>query len=698
MRRGAALVAITTIALLLLAGIPALAIQYDTDFDLNTNQASLCPGNTVQVLGTVTNMGDTTKSYDVKASVDWVTIAPNSFSLAPQESGTVYIYVTPPFGEEPGEKTVTITLRDTATNTEYKQELTVNVEQCHAVSLEVEPQEYHGCIGGDAKFILTITNNGKYEETFVISSDEGIIENKKVTLEPAHSAQVEMTVPVTDTLEKTIITVKSLQSYATATGEVLVRADKQCYGVAVISIPPEQRVCQGEQAEYAITIKNVGAKAQTFTLSADINGTFGTKELTLEGGEVGETYFRIPTEGLEEGEKTFTVRVESEKAFDTATTKLVVKDCYALEASAPEVVEVCPGKEAVITVSLKNTGERADTYTITPTKGETTKNEVSLEPGERKEVAIAIPTNPLDTGEEKVLIEVSSPHEHETLETVIRMREINECYGATVTIEPPEIKAQDYKGVLFTVRVRNTGEFEDHYTVELSGPDWVRIDPKEFSLGPGEEATLYMYAYPEYGTPSGDYELMVKIRDEVGIETTATATFSFERAGGEEEVTAPTGELVQPEGGKEKEEKPNYVVLVVVLLGIVIAALLIFWPGGFEGRKTRPSPPIPPSEVSVSLESVKGVGKKRAEALRKAGIKSVSDLANANPKRVAELTGIREGMAKRIVNEAKKLAKKESRDQEKKTEKKRGRKSEREARLEELKKAIKGEEKEEKKK
>jgi len=58
---------------------------------------------------------------------------------------------------------------------------------------------------------------------------------------------------------------------------------------------------------------------------------------------------------------------------------------------------------------------------------------------------------------------------------------------------------------------------------------------------------------------------------------------------------------------------------------------------------------------AISIREIKGVGKKRAEALESAGIKTVEDLIKADIGKLSEKTKISEKLLRKYVEEAKKL-------------------------------------------
>lgn len=57
-------------------------------------------------------------------------------------------------------------------------------------------------------------------------------------------------------------------------------------------------------------------------------------------------------------------------------------------------------------------------------------------------------------------------------------------------------------------------------------------------------------------------------------------------------------------------------------------------------------------EVAIDLTELRGIGSKRAEKLKVAGIKNVQDLAESNPGNVAKALGFSEKRSSRLISEA----------------------------------------------
>ncbi|MFQ6053049.1 MAG: helix-hairpin-helix domain-containing protein [Candidatus Bathyarchaeia archaeon] len=68
----------------------------------------------------------------------------------------------------------------------------------------------------------------------------------------------------------------------------------------------------------------------------------------------------------------------------------------------------------------------------------------------------------------------------------------------------------------------------------------------------------------------------------------------------------------------------------------------------------RPEPEVP-AVTPLDVSEVKGIGGARAEKLKSAGYGTVESLAEAEPGRLSELTGISEKLTAKFIESAKEL-------------------------------------------
>lgn len=69
-------------------------------------------------------------------------------------------------------------------------------------------------------------------------------------------------------------------------------------------------------------------------------------------------------------------------------------------------------------------------------------------------------------------------------------------------------------------------------------------------------------------------------------------------------------------------------------------------------REVEKEEEVTAPEVSIDLTELRGIGPKRAEKLKVAGIKDVKGLAESNPGNVAKALGVSERRSSRLISEA----------------------------------------------
>lgn len=874
------IIALYTVMVLLMIVPQALATDYSVSLNLDTNFARMgpCSGGTM-IKGTIENTGELTDTYTISPQDTWIITTPQKVTLAPGESKSIAIFMTPPCDTETGEYNIDITAE--SGNSKDTETLTIEVLRVHSVELKTSTLRT-GCIGDTETFDLGISNLGKSSETFIITSTSGILEQDEIALESGESKKVTLRIPVTEDKKIVDVNVKSKTSYAedqktlqilgvncysqiatitpesktmcikessdftltikntgtkedtytittdfgelssealtieaetekkvkltvspedmgqyTANIEVksphetnklsVTIAAQNCKGVAVITIPKEKRVCKGDIAEYTVTVKNTGKTEDTIRFSSTM-GELSEKEAAVEAGNTRELQLAIPTQDLDYDTYTVTVTAESDIK-DTSESLLIIENCYSATLSAePEIVKVCPGIDAVFTLTLENTGKNKDTYNLETSEGTLGQDVVELESLETKDILLTVPT---DTEDKSVVINMFSDHSQDTKTVNISPKDHEKCYGYTINANPEIIEAQEYKGYMYTLTVKNTGEYASNFTIStIGGPEWVYIDPTAIDIKEDTEGQFYTYVSPPYGTESGTHNIDIEIkRDNVASKTitlklilgsrierpqelpdepeepeeaqktypvsidtektyeinenqTETMDGAYDKDGEETQVTinfrtgsfiieiddtmieddapelgeniyelttedrqytvtieftevnttsdtykfrvksAEVTELPEdqttPTGDATEERSPlSRNLIYATIIGLVIIILILFGPEiagktknffteEVEEKKEEPEEekeepkPIEETEEQIPLEEIKGIGGKRAEALRKAGIKSANDLAEANISDIMAEAVTSEKQAKSLIKKAKAVTKKKA--------------------------------------
>ncbi len=564
---------------------PVLGADYNAALELNAQTAASCPIEDTMITATIKNLGTDTDRYTITSDSDWITIGNDIITLDAGRSKTFALWIKPAIDAEDGQYAITLTATpDSDKDQKYEDSMDFAVLKCHGVEITAATGQIDACIGETETVDITLSNTGKTEETFILTSTTGTFDTDRLTITSNGEKTATLSIPVAKSKETVTINAQSTTSYAAGTTEVEVISEGACYGIAVLNITPQMTVCEGETANIVLTAKNTGYKTETFTLATDTeNAYFNNEELELESKEVAETYLEISTTNIDIGDLDYSITINSENAQDTAYGTITVEQCYTVEIIADKTeTAVCPGASTGFEVEIKNTGKKEDTYVIAANKGSLSDTEITLDAGESETILLVIETGKTDAEDTNILLTINSERTEDSKEFIVSMKEFDTCYGLSVTSDSDSIFAEELKGYLYTLTIKNEGEFEADYTTTIDGPKWTTVNPETLSLTPEESTEIYVYASPEYDTAEGTYKIKVTVESNQGTIVEKELTFAFKS----EETVAPiTGQVTiaddtteEPQDtDKEEKEFPTN-ILTAIIVGIIIILLIIFGP------------------------------------------------------------------------------------------------------------------------
>ncbi|MCK5474573.1 MAG: helix-hairpin-helix domain-containing protein [Candidatus Aenigmarchaeota archaeon] len=392
---------------------------------------------------------------------------------------------------------------------------------CYDAKLNVFPETKTMCVDEDSTYTVEITNHGTKDDTYTLETNFGELTDIEVNIPAGETKTTTLTVLPTDIGDYDLnVAANSIHTVMSAKAKL---SSINCKGIAVLAIPPELSVCKGSTARYLITMKNIGSRADTFTIETNM-GTIVDSVLDIDSGEVKDTYLEIDTNGLDFTTYDFTVTAES-TIEDSVKGTLVIENCYSLDISVEEKTKsVCPAKDARYLFTLKNTGKNDDTYNLSVDTGLWVFSEYSVivDAFSEKTVELYIATDFEDAMNKELCVTVASLHVLETEDIVIGFKEKSECYGYSMSINPAIIETEEYKGYIYTATITNTGLYESEYSFDVDGPEWVTVAPETTAINAGEKDETFIYAAPPYGTATGAYTITLSSKNKEGIIKSAT--------------------------------------------------------------------------------------------------------------------------------------------------------------------------------
>jgi len=323
-------------------------------------------------------------------------------------------------------------------------------------------------------------------------------------------------------------------------------------GLSNIAVPAE-----GGEATWEVTIRNMGNTADTFSLTvdtADLNGWALTKSSVTTTGSLpwkqasGSEYtvgftVTVPADLAAGDDGSFTFTATSDN-YGTETVErtytATVNQSFGLNLTTlTNTLEADPGDDAVFTLTVENTGNGEDTYTLavegpwTPVLGETT---MTIASGATDDVLITV-TVPADKLSAQVSGDITV-----TVTSEDGVTDAAEVFGVSVghiygldaiiwtnasgdTVNSATI--QQGSSTSLKVNITNTGNGLDIVAVALDGAEsWITLDSTSETIGIGSTNIVIINVVTTDDTAIGDYTFTVTVTSEDGTTTDTTATYT----------------------------------------------------------------------------------------------------------------------------------------------------------------------------
>ena len=393
--------------------------------------------------------------------------------------------------------------------------------------VDIFPQESTAIVDSYTAYELRVENTGTTEDRYRLSStysDEVDIAPTRIpetgNLEPGESETAQIWFnPNLDREEgRYDFTVTATSS---ATGEDYdIEATVNVVREHDVNLDIESpgSVCRGEDAVYQLYVSNDGTQEETFRINPEA-GDISRNRVSVEAGET-ETLTLTRSSELAVNDRAFNIEATSTSSYadDTVSTSFVVENCYETSTEIePESQEVAVFTEASYDVTVTNEGTRSVTAEISPSVGEVEDEEVNIASGD--EFTTELEYTPEEVGTQDVTVNVEGQAPSSATSTL-------EVYnGQDVSLTFPE-DTSVCENTMFEkeVRVENTGEASDTYSVEVNRGD---LSESEVSLDPGETRTLDVELNSSEYEQGESYDIEVSATAQRLGEPQASSTSSF---------------------------------------------------------------------------------------------------------------------------------------------------------------------------
>ncbi|MEM0475394.1 MAG: hypothetical protein QW343_01210 [Candidatus Norongarragalinales archaeon] len=363
-------------------------------------QIPTCSGETAAFEVRVVNDGETRANGALVTDLvpGKFAFSDSSFDLAPGTEKTAVLRVTIPALTPPGEIPFKI---NAVAHGVYAEALSrIVVLDCSGLKIiappviDVEPAT-------SQKKIVRFRNDATGADSFVVSlvncPNWVVFETKTVSLEAGASSLIELTItPPNEAAGKEVACVLKARSMKRGNEfEATTRIRVVMPSAALVTAPLGGEYCESATPlDFSFTVKNTGVYQGTFEITA--SGAPGSLDAALASIAPGESKrFVFSLDASRPGDYSLAFSAKTAFATTTKTTSVKIVKCDDFTvALTPNSASVCVNETKNFSLAIRNTGRRADSYSITVQApgfaASAAQHAVSLSPSENATLAISV--------------------------------------------------------------------------------------------------------------------------------------------------------------------------------------------------------------------------------------------------------------------------------------------------------------------
>ncbi|WP_292487311.1 PGF-pre-PGF domain-containing protein [Methanohalobium sp.] len=264
----------------------------------------------------------------------------------------------------------------------------------------------------------------------------------------------------------------------------------------ITAYPVSESVGVNENASYTLTLKNTGYLNDSYDLvvsSPRADAFLDKSSLNLAPGEYGSVNLNVSSDSG----GNFDVKVSAvstnagQKETVTTTTKV---EKYGLTMNADSSSStIKPGNETNYTLTVKNTGNREDTYNLNVTAPSLspglTTGSLTIAPGNTQSFDVTLSNSTPGSYTATVNASSTSDTDEWTEKTLELNVEDKNNSGVSLSLNPTTKRVERNGGAAYTIKVKNTGNVEDTYSLINDSDASSSIGTSNMNLGPGESSS-----------------------------------------------------------------------------------------------------------------------------------------------------------------------------------------------------------------
>lgn len=454
---------------------------------------------------------------------NWITLSSEEFLLPKNATRDLELKILIPCNQEAKEYEFKLLVELKNTGIIKEKTLLLNVEDGQEIL--ISSKNFNSCNDLTTIGTIKIENAGLLKDAIKVEL-EGLdwieLKENNFSLNPGEEKEIEIQFNKKDLEEKNYVfkvKVYSEKFNQLYEKDFIVKLE-DCFDLSLDKALTQETACIESKPMASFIIKNNGTRKTTVKLSVEgIHAELEKNSIALEAGESTEVNVTLDFSAISAlGEVNFILIADSENYSETLENSIELEKCYGIQSSVP-AIEVC--REVPVQnkfVSVKNTGTKAQTFTLASNLSWITPAEESfnLAGGEEKTVElIIIPTK--ESNENSYSIKTLTENSQYTTTAKITYLDKGTCFGLSMTNLKTIIDVNAGEGAITTLKITNNGKTLQHLEFTVKDYPWVYFNPKEFDLSIGETKEIYVYFNPPFDFREEQVTVTVKAETDFGF-------------------------------------------------------------------------------------------------------------------------------------------------------------------------------------
>ncbi|MFB6190468.1 MAG: hypothetical protein ABEJ91_02755 [Candidatus Nanohaloarchaea archaeon] len=348
--------------------------------------------------------------------------------------------------------------------------------------LSIFPRQSSTEANSFTSYEVEVENTGPVKDFYTLSSSssEVRIAPREVELEPGQTETVNVWYNPSQDREagtysfSVTATSRATDKRYSVEGIVEVIRDHK---VNVAVSDSERTACLGEKVTYEVEVTNNGMQKEEFALSTDF-GKLSRSSVTLEDGETQTV--KLTASAERPVERTFNVVAASKTSYAQSVSNLNFESvvCYSSDVSVtPGQQDVAAMTPAEYEVTVRNTGTKQDTFTISTTRGELDDTELTVDGKSTESTTLTYTPEKLG----KRSIRITAKGESQAAAQIVA--NVYNGMDQEVAFESDSRSACEKANATYSVQVKNTGEAPESYRLSTTRGE---LSETRIELEPGQ--------------------------------------------------------------------------------------------------------------------------------------------------------------------------------------------------------------------